>query len=268
MKREVSPVIGMVLGFILIVWAIVSSGDIINFIDIPSVIITLFGSFCAILIIFPFKTIKNIPKTLKALVLAPKDSKDEIIVLFVKMAKKARVNGLLSLEDDLTYVDNEMISLGMQMVIDGMELENIREILRLKLDTVERRHNEGQAVFEKWGELAPAFGMLGTLVGLIIMLSGLDDPSNIGAGMATALLTTFYGSLLSNLVFLPIAEKLSYRTEEEVFVGNMVIEGVTEIQSGTNPRILEERLVNYLSPVDKEDYTEVSNLDTKEQAYE
>lgn len=134
------------------------------------------------------------------------------------------------------------------MVVDGVEPDNIKELLELKMDTMERRHRTGQSVFLKWGELAPAFGMLGTLIGLIIMLVGLDDPSKIGAGMAVALVTTFYGSFLANMIFLPIASNLSEQTDEELFTCQMIIDGVLQIQAGTNPRLLEEKLIAYLSP--------------------
>ena len=119
------------------------------------------------------------------------------------------------------------------------------------MDTMERRHKSGQAVFLKWGDLAPGFGMLGTLIGLIIMLVDLDDPSAIGVGMAVALVTTFYGSFLANMVFLPIANNLSEQTDEELFTYTMILDGILQIQAGTNPRLLEERLIAYLSPETK-----------------
>ncbi len=166
------------------------------------------------------------------------------------------MNGLLALEDDIYNLEDELLIMGLQMVVDGVEPDTIKEILELDLDTTERRHRAGQEVFEKWGgELAPAFGMLGTLIGLIIMLSKLDDPSTIGTGMATALLTTFYGSLFANLIFIPIASNLSVQTDEELFTGQMIIEGVLEIQAGSNPRLLEEKLMTYLSPADQKKHT-------------
>ncbi len=263
MKRNLMPTIGAAMGLILIMWAITSSGDIVNFIDLSSIVITLFGSFCALMISFPFKTLRNIPNTLKILVLTPKDDRIRLVSLFSDLSKKARMNGLLALEDDIYNLEDELLIMGLQMVVDGVEPDTIKEILELDLDTTERRHRAGQEVFEKWGELAPAFGMLGTLIGLIIMLSKLDDPSTIGTGMATALLTTFYGSLFANLIFIPIASNLSVQTDEELFTGQMIIEGVLEIQAGSNPRLLEEKLMTYLSPADQKTYLE-SNQGNKE----
>lgn len=251
MKRNIWPTIGLIAGFIMIVWSIKIAGDSVSFIDVPSIMITFGGSFCAILISFPFKSIVKIPNVLKALLFMPKDDRVGLIELFSSLSKKARQDGLLSLEDDISEIDNELLTSGLQMVVDGVEPDRIRETLELDLDAIERRHRIAQDVFSKWGDLAPGFGMIGTLIGLIIMLAELDDPSTIGSGMATALLTTFYGSLAANLLFIPIASNLKSQTDEEIFTGELIIEGILEIQAGSNPRVLEERLGTYLSPEEK-----------------
>ncbi len=264
MKKNSMPTIGAAMGLILIMWAIASSGgEITNFVHLPSIVITLFGSFCAMIISFPFKTLRNIPNTMKILLMNPKDGRIKLVSLFSDLSKKARMNGLLALEDDILNLDDDLLVTGLQMVVDGVEPDIIRDILELDLDTTARRHRAGQEVFERWGELAPAFGMLGTLIGLIIMLLKLDDPSAIGSGMATALLTTFYGSLFANLLFIPVASNLSVQTDEELFTGHMIIEGVLEIQAGSNPRLLEEKLITYLSPVEQKMYL-ASNQGGKE----
>lgn len=247
MKKNMLPLIGLVGGLALVVWAIMIAGNITNFIDPTSIIITVFGSFAALMISFPFKTLINIPKVVKILLSDPQDDRVALVNRFSDLSKKARKDGLLALENDIGEIDNEYMVDGLKMVIDGVEPDTIKEIMETKLDTMEKRHRTGQDVFEKWGELAPAFGMLGTLIGLVIMLSGLDDPAAIGPGMATALLTTFYGALLANLIFIPMASNLSMQTDEEVFTGEMVIEGILQIQAGANPRLLEEKLKTYLS---------------------
>ena len=267
-KRSMSATMGLIAGAILLFWSIKKAGDLSSFFDLPSIIITLGGSFCALVISFPLKTLLNIPKLLKLLVISPQANRNELIVLLTDLSKKARKNGLLSLEDDIAEMDNEFMASGLQMVVDGVEPDNIRELMELKMDTTERRHKSGQAIFLKWGELAPAYGMLGTLIGLIIMLVDLDDPSNIGQGMATALVTTFYGSLLANLVFLPIANNLSEQTDEEIFTCEMIIDGVLEIQAGTNPRLLEEKLLAYLSPEEQEKTKEDLNDAKEAMSYE
>lgn len=247
MKKNMLPLIGLVSGAALIVWSILIAGDIRSFFDAPSITITVFGSFAALMISFPFKTLLNIPKVMKVLLSDPKDKRVDLVNLFAELSRKARKDGLLALENDIETIHNEYMIEGLKMVIDGVEPDTIKEVMELKLDTMERRHRSGQEVFEKWAELAPAFGMLGTLIGLVIMLSGLDDPDAIGPGMATALLTTFYGSLLANLIFIPMASNLSLQTDEEVFTGEMVIDGILQIQAGANPRLLEEKLKTYLS---------------------
>lgn len=251
MKKNIWPVVGMGVGFVLVIWSIKMTGSNVNFIDWPSVLITFGGSFCALLISIPLKMIINIPKALKLLLLSPKDDRVGLIVLFSELSQKARQNGLLSLEDDAANVENELLSTGLQMVVDGIEADRIRETLEMDLGALERRHRFAQDVFTKWAELAPGFGMIGTLIGLILMLAELDDPSAIGAGMATALLTTFYGSLAANLVFIPVASNLKLQTDEEVFTGELIIDGVLEIQAGSNPRVLEEKLGTYLSPSER-----------------
>ncbi len=260
MKRNVLPIIGSLLGMALILWAINIDGEIINFIDYSSVLITVFGSSCALMISFPIKVLMNIPRILKVLLLVPKEKKYDLVLMFIDLSKKARMDGLLALEDDIIDLKNEFMMSGMQMVIDGVEPDIIKNIMLLKLDSLEKRHRTGQDVFEKWGELAPAFGMLGTLIGLIVMLSKLDDPSSIGPGMATALITTFYGSLMANLVFIPIASNLSVQTDEEISVGEMILDGLLEIQSGSNPRIIEEKLTTYLSAEERKKLDGIKRL--------
>ena len=263
MKKNMIPTSGLVAGLVLIIWSITSTGDIKNFVHVPSMVITLGGSFCALVISFPFKTIMSIPSMLKLILASPSDDRKELIIVLTDLSRKARKDGLLGLEDDIAVMENEFLASGVQMIVDGVEPDSIRELLELKMDTTERRHKSGQEVFEKWGELAPAYGMIGTLVGLIVMLAKLDDPSAIGSGMATALLTTFYGALLANLIFIPIGSNLSEQTSEELFTCQMIIVGVLEIQAGSNPRILEEKLMTYLSPKDQKS-TKESTSDGKE----
>lgn len=258
MKKNIVPFVGFIIGVGLIVWSITSSGNLTSFVDVPSLIITLGGSFSALLISYPLKTLKKIPSVVKNLMMDPNKDYGKLIEGFSEYSRKARSQGILSIEGDLKEEDNELVVTGLQMVIDGMDPENIQEILDIKIDNIEKRHREGQEIFFKWGELAPAFGMIGTLIGLIIMLGELDDPSAIGVGMATALLTTLYGSFMANLVFLPIATNLKLQTDKEMQMCEMITEGILAIQAGQNPRIIEQKLRSYLPDDNKEEVLEES----------
>lgn len=252
MKKNIVPLIALFVGFTLIIIAIaMDDGNLLLFWSVTSIFITLLGSFCALLVSFPFKYLKGVPSLVKQIFLVPSDSRRELVDLFSELSRKARREGLLSLEDEIVNYDDQFLKRGLQMVVDGIEPETIKDILDLEIETTENRHGVGQDIFRAWGELAPAFGMIGTLIGLIIMLSDLEDPSNIGTGMATALTTTFYGALFANLVLIPIANNLKAQTEEELFTREMMIEGILAIQSGINPRIVEEKLMTYLSPQER-----------------
>lgn len=248
MKKSYTAVVGLVSGLLILIISIMTSGDIRNFLDGASIAVTLGGSFAALVVSFPMKELLKVPKILKLLLKKGEEDRTNLIGLFADMAKKARRDGLLALEDDIADMEDDFLVSGLQMVVDGVEPDVIRDILTLRLETTERRHRMGQSIFTKWGELAPAFGMLGTLIGLVVMLANLQDAAAIGNGMAVALITTFYGALLANLIFIPIASNLSVQTDEEMISKEMMIDGILEIQSGTNPRILEEKLTTYLSP--------------------
>jgi chemotaxis protein MotA len=168
--------------------------------------------------------------------------------MIVTFSEKARREGLLALEDDLDELDDEFLRKGIQLVVDGTDPEIIRNIMETELNHMESRHATGIKVFEDWGIFAPAFGMIGTLIGLILMLANIEDKSAIGPGMSTALITTLYGAILANLVFIPVANKLTTVNNQEILIREIMIEGTLSIQSGDNPRIVKEKLVSFLPP--------------------
>lgn len=254
------PLIGILAAVTLILISIAMSGNIIMFISISSFVITALGSFCALVASFPTKVLLNTPKVVRQAFIEPTESRRKLVKLFSNLSRKARSEGLLALEDELEEINDDFIVKGIQMVVDGLEPESIRDILEFEIYAIQKRHGYGHNTFATWGEMAPAFGMLGTLIGLIVMLSDLSDAANIGIGMATALITTFYGSLLANAILIPIGNKLENQTEEEVFTKEMVIEGVLSIQSGVNPRIIEEKLKTYLPPDEREEEPEEAKV--------
>ena len=253
-KSDILTSIGLVLGILLMLYGMFLGSTLIIFWDLSSVIITVGGSISALLITYTLEEMKNMGKLFVQAFKENKSSAKDIILQFTNISKKARREGLLSLEDDISEMEDPFMKKGLQMVVDGIEPETIREILELEIGEMENRHEKGAGIFLSWGAYAPAFGMLGTLIGLIQMLANLTDVANIASGMGKALITTFYGSLLANLVCNPIASNLKQKSAKEAGEREMILEGILAIQSGVNPRIVEEKLITYLPPKEKLEY--------------
>lgn len=257
-KRDLLTPIGITFGFIMIMLAIVSSGgdSASSFMDIASIFIVIGGLIASLLINFKREQIKLTGKVLKEAFHKNNQQLPGLIQLFIRLAERARREGLLALENELDEVDDPFIRKGILLAVDGIEPDVINDIMNAEITAMEERHYQGRHILEKCGEYAPAWGMIGTLVGLVLMLNTLDDPSTLGPSMAVALLTTLYGTVLANLVFIPMASKLENKTEEEIFVKQIIIEGVIGVQSGQNPRILEEKLSAFLSYEEQQQATE------------
>lgn len=245
---DIATVLGLVLGVGLVAWAIVSgAGEKAGgFVDVPSIMIVFGGAIAAALISFPLGKLKGIARVIrKAFFSRPQDIR-ALIADLVRYAEVARRDGILSLENLTRDMDDAFVKTGIQMAVDGTDPELIEQVLTSELNAVSERHAQGKALFDNIGKYAPAFGMIGTLVGLVIMLFNMDDPSAIGPGMAVALLTTLYGALISNVIALPLADKLAVRSDEELLHKQIVIRGVIAIQSGDNPRVVEQKLQTFL----------------------
>jgi chemotaxis protein MotA len=251
---DVATVVGIVSGLSFMLMAMLLGGAPINtFIHIPSMMITLGGTLAATLINYPLSDIRGVSATVRNAFAFDDETPAHMIELLVSYATKARREGILTLENELEAVTDPFMIRGVRLAIDGTAPELIKDILTTELAYVESRHNVGQGIFTMMGTYAPAFGMIGTLIGLISMLRALEDPSQIGQGMATALITTFYGALMANLIFLPIAGKLRMRTQSEILMKEVIIEGILSIQSGDNPRIVEQKLKAFISPELRDD---------------
>ncbi len=212
------------------------------FIDVPSIAIVVGGTIGALLIAFPMSVVATVPKLFKIAFLPNKYDPQDYIEQIVNFAKEARVKGLLSLEDKLSEAQDPFLKSSLMLVVDSVEPEKVHNLLQAELTKLDERHSRGRAFFESGGAYAPGFGMIGTLIGLIIMLGNMDDPNSIGPAMAVALLTTMYGSMLANIIFSPIANKLGLRHEEEYLCRELICEGVEAIQAGENPKFIEEKL--------------------------
>ncbi len=258
---DIATVIGLVAAFGLVIWGITLGGSLSQFWDAPSVAIVIGGTIAALLVAFPLAKVLGLAPILKKAFFAAPQNPGEVITKMVGYAERARREGMLALEEASEEETDEFLRKGLRLAVDGTDPQLLEKILETDIGQIESRHKSGKNILETGGTFAPAFGMIGTLIGLINMLAALEDPSSIGAGMATALITTFYGALLANAVFLPLAGKLEVRSGEEILVKEMVIDGIMAIQSGDSPRIVEEKLKSFLSPAQR-----AAVDDTKQQA--
>lgn len=244
---DIGTLVGIVLGVILVTGAIVVGGGA-GFINVPAMMITFGGAFAATLINFPLpKVIGTFGVVRKAFTNQDKD----YLSLFQRLsdfAVRARRDGILGLESEVEELEDVFMQKGLRMAVDGNAAEVIEAVLEQDIDSMVERHEVGHGIFQAIGSYAPAFGMIGTLIGLIQMLRNLEDPSSIGLGMAVALLTTMYGAMIANMIALPIAGKLEQRTKEEVAIRRMVLQGILSIQQGDSPRVAQEKLRSYMPP--------------------
>lgn len=245
---DITTIVGLIAGFTLIIMGILNGGELGSFIDTPSLLITIGGTLAGTLVNHPLQTIVGMVsvglKTFMYKSLPP----TELIEKIVGFAETARREGILALEQAASEVEDPFMGTGIRLAVDGTEPELIQTILETELAFIEERHKAGASIFNYMGQAGPAFGMIGTLVGLVNMLQNLDDPSAIGPGMATALITTFYGAVVANLIFIPMAGKLGIRSAEEILQKRMIMEGIMSIQSGDNPRIVEQKLNTFIAP--------------------
>jgi chemotaxis protein MotA len=247
---SISLILGIVAACILVVYGI-GMGNLNNFIDMPSVYITIGGTFATIMASFPLRVLSQVPKHLKIAFFGKKYDTMKYIDTLVDFAQVARRSGLLALEEKANQETDPFLKESILLIVDAVDPDKVRQMLEANLDNMLTRHEEGIAVYEKGAALGPAFGMIGTLIGLINMLKSLDvtnteASSALGDGMSVALVTTFYGSVLANVVFLPIASQLKIKSEEEYLCKSIIVEGVLSIQAGENPRYINEKLVSLL----------------------
>jgi len=244
---DLATVIGVFAGFGLITWAIVGGGSAAVFIDLPSILITVGGMIASTFIHFSLGQVLRIFGVVKKTLFYRLQGEQDLTQMMVNYAAVNRRDGALALEQHIQQVRDPFIIKGVQMLIDGQKEEAIEKQLALEIQYLQERHADGKKVLEFMGASAPAFGMIGTLIGLVQMLRTLDDPSKIGAGMAVALITTFYGALLANLVFLPLAGKLGIRSKKETMLREMVVEGLLSIVRGEGPTAVREKMQAFVS---------------------
>ncbi len=243
---DIATLIGLVTGVSLVLWAIMSKANLLTFVDGASFAIVGGGSVAAVLMCYPLKNVLGLASVLKKTVFTKPQDPNTLITDLVRYAEVARRDGILALENVVAEISDPFIVGGIQMAVDGTDPTLVEQMLISELDSLSDRHADGKGLLESLGKYAPAFGMIGTLVGLVIMLGGMDDPSSIGPAMAVALLTTLYGSMIANMFALPLADKLGVRSQEELLLKSIVIRGIMAIQAGDNPRIVEQKLKTFL----------------------
>ena len=246
-----TTIIGIAAGFGFIVFGCMSGGSLSNFWDPGSVLIVLGGTFSAVIASFPLDKLKKMGKHMTKLIAGKKYQPEPVIETIIEFAQMARKDGLLVLEEKANELEDPFFKKGILLVVDAMEAEKVREILENEVGSMIERHDGEVAIYEKASSYAPAFGMIGTLVGLVNMLNNMSDPNSIGPQMAVALITTLYGSLLANWICTPIAMKLKMNNDEECRMKEIMVEGLLSIQAGENPRVIEEKLKSFLAPKDR-----------------
>ncbi len=252
---DFATILGVISAFGLVAIAIVMGGGVHLFINVPALMIVVGGTLGATMINYPLRDVFGVFKVVKKTIFTKKISTGELIRGFMGFAKKSRKEGILALEADVKNVRDEFLKKGIQLSIDGLEPQEIQDILETEVGFIRTRHQLGAEVFTTMGTYSPALGMIGTLIGLVQMLQTLDDPSGIGPAMAVALLTTFYGSIMANIMCLPLAGKLRARSKEEVLAREMTIRGIISLSNGDNPRILEQKLLAFLAPYQRESFS-------------
>jgi chemotaxis protein MotA len=247
---DLGTVIGLVAGLSLLTWGIVITpgATLIMFYDLPSVFITFGGAVCSTLICFPLSDFRDLAGFMKKAFLSKPSSAIQIIKDFRRFADIARRDGILALENVTGEIKDPFLIKGIQLAVDGTDPEVIQSMLSTELEQMASRHEKGINIMKKMTSMLPSYGMIGTLIGLVIMLQNLKDPDAIGPAMGVAIITTFYGGVGAYLFAEPMAEKLSKRSGEELAVRELMIRGVMSIQSGDNPRIVEQKLKVFLPP--------------------
>ncbi|ROR01879.1 flagellar motor protein [Desulfosoma caldarium] len=245
---DIATLVGIVSAFALVLSAIIMGGGLGMFINIPSMLIVVGGTIGATMVNYPLRDVLSVIKVVKNVFFTKVWSTQEVVDRFVEFANKSRREGILALESEVPSLTDPFLVKGLQLTIDGMEPEAIRDILETEIEYLEERHKSGAEILTTMATFFPAMGMIGTLIGLVQMLRTMSDPSTIGPSMAVALLTTFYGAVAANLVCLPMAGKLKKRSQEEALVKEMIISGIVSVANGENPRVIEQKLHSFVPP--------------------
>lgn len=255
---DIASIIGLLASLALMIFGMVNGkgfGVITDsFLHAPSALITFGGAIGAVLAMYPIQEFVSALKSFLLIFKMPKSNEVETIKSIIDLSNLARREGLLALEESANALDDEFMKKGVMLIVDGTDPELVRSILEAELINIDTRHQNNIGFWKNLGAMGPAWGMIGTLIGLILMLKDLSDPDSIGPNMAVALITTLYGSILANWLCSPVANKLSRQNDIEIKLKEVVIEGILSIQAGENPRVIEEKLKSFMSPDDRKEF--------------
>jgi chemotaxis protein MotA len=240
---DLASTIGFLLAVAFMAVAVVMGGGSMGtFIDVPSIIVTIGGALATVTMMFPLRSMLRLPKVAMRVFLNKVPDQKQLIDMLVSLAETARRDGLLSLERRLPEINNSFVVRGLQMAIDGTDASVVEAVLRTEMEAVNESNKDGKVLFDQIGKMGPAFGMIGTLLGLILMLGNLSDPDALGPGMAVAMITTLYGAVMANVVCIPASEKLNYLNRQQLMAMEIAVRGILCIRDGDSPRVLEQKL--------------------------
>ena len=249
---DIASLIGLIMGFLMLVYGIISNhADIMTYLNFPSAIITFGGALFATMLSYSMQDFLNSMKGIKLIFKTSSMNTSEMIKSIIDLSNVARKEGLLSLEEAAAELDEPFLKKGILLIVDGTDPDLVRGIMETELVSIEARHKTVISFWEALASMGPAWGMIGTLVGLVNMLNNMSDPSRIGGDMAVALITTLYGSVLANWLCTPVAGKLKAQNAQEMQLKEIMVEGLLSIQAGENPRVIEEKLKSFLAPKER-----------------
>lgn len=243
---DIAAALGLLMACLFMLVAVVMGGGSLGaFYDPPAVIVTIGGSFAVTAMMFPLRVFLALPSNLMRLFFHRRTDMQQVVRQMIELSETARRDGVLELERRLTDIDNPYVTVGVQMVVDNAPPEIVERVLLSEMDALLARHRDFKSFLQHLGSMAPAFGLIGTLLGLIMMLGNLTNPDALGPGMAVAMMTTLYGAVLANVFAIPLVEKLNYNLRHEMRCIEAVIYGILAIQNGDGPRKVEQQLTPY-----------------------
>lgn len=252
MKKDSLSIIGIIVGIVMLLYGMMGAGtSLMAFVDVKSFVIVIAGSFAALLVSFSLNEIKSIGQYMNIVLRDTNRDRISFIETVINLSKKARKEGMLSLEAELDNMDDPFLRQGIKLIVDGAEEDALIDILESEMENYEERMKQGVKFFKQWGAYAPAFGMIGTLIGLIQLLGNMEDINKLVAGMAVALITTLYGAIAANLIMLPLADKISLNTNKTMEFISLQYKAIKCIRSGYTPKMIQEVLSTYLTDKEK-----------------